>query len=260
MIKAILKRIFGLTEIQNLYEQAVATRGSRNIFESLAEAFNIAPVVSEADLARIPRQGPLLIIANHPTGGLDGVLLSTLLLRVRPDVKVLSHIWFQRFPDLAENMAFIDPSPGCSLKDRKRLLAEATDWLCDGAALLVFPAGIVSFYHPAARRIIDPPWRPGCVRLMRASRATTLPVFTHGRNSLLFQMLCNIHPRVGASRLPWELISQQGRRLKFTIGDPIPFERIPTRQDDHFVTDFLRRDIYSLAHREEEQVDELTVC
>jgi putative hemolysin len=247
MLKGIARRAFQLRDIEAGYRQAVASRRGRSVYEALAEVFEITPIVSAADREKIPRSGPLVVVANHPTGGMDGILLSSLLLSVRRDVRMLAHVWFKRFPDLAEHMIFVDPTAGGSARANARGVTSAVRWVKDGGALLVYPAGTVSFFRPGPWAVTDAPWQPICALLLRASRATTLPVHMDGRNGLLFHALCNVHPRLGVLRLPHELVNKRGKSLAISIGEPITYEQIPSDGGAPAVTDYLRRQTYRLA-------------
>jgi len=98
-----------------------------------------------ADLERVPIKGPLVAVANHPFGVLDGAALAVLLSRVRPDVKILANSSLESIPELHEHCIFVDvfhPSP--SMNKNVTPLKHALEWLRQGGALAVFPAGEVA--------------------------------------------------------------------------------------------------------------------
>jgi putative hemolysin len=98
-------------------------------------------------------------------------------------VKILSHVWFGRYPALAERMFLIDPQAKImGHEDNARVLKAAKVWLADGHVLVVFPAGSVARFQWAEHRITDSAWKPGLVRLLHKTRATVLPVHLAARN------------------------------------------------------------------------------
>jgi len=108
--------------------------------DNLLAAMKVDLDVQASDLERIPAKGPLVAVANHPFGVLDGAALAVLLARVRPDVKVLTNSLLEGIPDLHEYCIFVDPFlslPDQNLKGLKQSIA----WLRQGGALAVFPAG-----------------------------------------------------------------------------------------------------------------------
>ena len=244
MIKKMLQRLFGLTLLDRLVERAVADRGNRTVFRSLTRTFDLRLLVSEEERRRIPRNGPLIVVANHPTGAMEGLVVAALLESVRNDVRALSHAWFRRYPDVARGMILVDPAAEPRKRDGSASAArKSSRWVRDGGLLTVYPAGEVARFRCHAMGVVDPPWRPGVARIVRSTRATVLPVWIDGRNSLLFQLLAAIHPRLSALLLVRELLRKRGTTVCLRIGEPIPFEKLPRIADDGELTGYLRQQV-----------------
>src|SRR5690349_19195622 len=108
-IRPLVERLVGFPELNRIYTDT-AQRDPWQPFSTRAPAaLDVACGVSDTDLARIPKTGPLIVVANHPFGGLDGLALLSLLQRVRPDVKVMANHLLRRIPDLRDSMIFVDP-------------------------------------------------------------------------------------------------------------------------------------------------------
>src|SRR5689334_23354473 len=95
-----------LNKVHEISESA----GDRQPFiDRKLETLIIRIGVTLAELERVPRTGPLIVVANHPFGGIDGLALASLVGRVRPDVKVLANYLLGVVPALRESMIFVDP-------------------------------------------------------------------------------------------------------------------------------------------------------
>jgi len=238
-----------MDEARDLYERVrLMPRGFR--LEALLEEMNISLKIQPSDLDRIPRKGPLMAVANHPFGVLDGVALSVLLSRARSDVKILANSLLKVIPDLHEHCIFVDPfnassSPGKNLKPLRR----AIEWLQEGGALVVFPAGEVSHWNVREAQLTDSTWNNLAARLVRKTGANTLPVYFCGRNSVAFHMLGIINPRLRTLFLLQEFLQQRGKDIDVRIGRAIPSQLLAGLDNTVAATDYLRLRTYLLSYR-----------
>jgi putative hemolysin len=125
----------------------------------------------------------------------------------------------------------------------------AIRWVSGGGALGVFPAGEVSQFRMNRRSVADPAWSDTVARLALQTGAAVLPVFFDGRNSLMFQTLGLIHPRLRTLMLPRELLRKRHQSIRVRIGNVIPPERISRFEDAGELTDYLRVRTYVLRGR-----------
>src|SRR5215469_10262872 len=133
-------KLASVGKVRNLYRRVQHSPAGFRL-ESLLSEFR----VDSADQARIPASGPVVVVANHPYGVLDGALLTVLLTRVRPDVKVLTNFLLGDVPELQRHCIFVDPfQTDRSVDSNRRALREALAWLQQGGMLAIFPAGEVS--------------------------------------------------------------------------------------------------------------------
>ncbi len=219
---------------------AAARERCRLFMHEAIEALGVACHVGDDELERIPQRGPLVVVANHPFGAIEGLLLGALLARARPDVKIMANHLLARITELRECMIFVDPFGGRDAARRNMApLREAMRWLKGDGALLVFPAGEVA--HITLRRgLCEGPWSDDVARLIVRSGAAVLPVYVGGRNSLALQLLGLLHPRLRTAMLPRELLRQRGRRIGVRIGAAISGRWLARFTEAGEIAEFLR--------------------
>ena len=205
--------------------------------ETLDVSLDLAP----GQRTRIPPDGALVVVANHPTGALDGLLLLSLLRRVRPDVKILGNSWLQWIRELRGDLIPIDVWRGRECVQRNaRSLRAAVRWVRHGHALIVFPAGEVAHTRDEEGRLAESAWHPAAARIVRSTGATVVPVFIPGRNSVAFQRAGRIHALLRTALLPRELLRQRGCSPRLRVGRPIPYSRVCQFPDVSQLTAYLR--------------------
>jgi len=248
-LPAFAGKLVPMDEARELYRRVrSAPQGFR--LESLLTEMDVELQLGPSDLERIPTKGPLVAVANHPFGVLDGAALGALLLRVRPDVKVLTNSLLGGVPELRDCCIFVDPFHTPTSAERNlQGLKRSIEWLRQGGALAVFPAGEVSQWDVRQGQITDPAWNNVAARLLRQTGAGALPVYFCGHNSMTFQLLGLINPRLRTLFLLQEFLQQQGKKVQVRVGSPIPSELIANIESDEEVTEYLRLRTYFLAHR-----------
>jgi putative hemolysin len=218
--------------------------------ENLLTEMRIGLRFDAADQQRIPADGPVVVVANHPYGMLDGAILTVLLTRVRPDVKVLTNFLLSDIPELQQHCVFVDPlHTDRSIESNRQALRQALAWLRQGGMLAIFPAGEVSQWHVPAAQIADPEWNETAVRLIRKSGASALPVYFCGHNSVGFQLLGMIHPKLRAAFLLQEFLQQEGKTVEVRVGSVVASDAIAGIGEDREATEYLRWRTYLLGRR-----------
>jgi putative hemolysin len=203
-----------------------------------------------ADLARIPRSGPLVVVANHPFGAIEGLVLAATLMKVRDDVKVMANYLLGRINELRELCLFVDPFAGeGSAAANVAPLRQCIRHLRAGGVLAVFPAGEVASLNLRRRSITDPPWNETIARIIRKTGAPALPVHFEGRNSALFQALGLIHPVVRTTLLGREFFNKRGATIVPRVGSLIPFKRMDEFKTEQELTAYLRQRTFLLQHQ-----------
>ena len=220
--------------------------------EGYVRSFKLDVEVSDADLERIPKEGPLLVTCNHPFGGHDACSVLSLLERRRDDVKLLVNEVLGCLRFFEGRLILVDVFGDESGKN-PGAMREAARHLRDGGALLVMPAGMVSHLDLGKKMVTDDPWSEHVGGLARVSRASVLPVHVAGRNSWLFQLLGLIHPVLRTMLLSHELVRSIGSRIHVRTGDPVPPDRIRRFESSEGLAQYLRALTYLLPERLENE-------
>lgn len=235
--------------VRNLYRRVQRSpEGFR--LESLLSEMRIDFRVDSTDQSRIPVSGAVVVVANHPYGVLDGALLTVLLTRVRPDVKILTNFLLSDVPELRRHCIFVDPfESDRSTEANRKALREALAWLQQGGLLAIFPSGEVSQWQMPAAQVADPEWNDTAIRLIRRTGATALPVYFCGHNGVGFQLLGMIHPKLRTAFLLQEFLKQEGKRVEVRVGSPVQAGSLSALPGDREAIEYLRWRTYLLARR-----------
>jgi len=243
-----LNRLLGIDRFEQLYRNVTGDDGVDAFLDRLLRLLGVEIYSDDPELRRIPARGPILVVANHPFGALEGVVLPALLRRLRPDVRVLGNYLLGRMPEMREILIAVDPFGGeGATRHNQGPMRQALRWLRAGGLLLVFPAGEVSHLSLRQRAVIDPVWNEGIGRLARLSGARVVPIFVEGHNSLAFQLAGLIHPRLRTALLPREFLAHAGKRIGLRIGEPVEPQEIADLAEGAAITRYLRMRTYVLA-------------
>ena len=231
-------------------EEGPAAPSTSNFFVDALEQLKIHYRVSDEDRNRIPQEGPVVVLANHPYGGIDGLVLGAILSSVRSDIRVLSNYLLARIPDLAPWLIAVNPFGGReAARSNTAPLRACLRWLKQGGLLCSFPSGTVSHLQVRDRCVADPEWNDHCAALIRKSSAQALPVYFSGRNSNFFQIMGLLHPMLRTVLLPRELKRSAHATVEVRIGRPVPFARLEGFATSREMTDYLRAKTYLLMSR-----------
>lgn len=236
----------GACDLQKTHPEGESCKGW---FECVLKTLNTqGDIVSAPDFA-FPQNGPLIVIANHPYGILDPVLLAHYVATHRSSVKVMTNSMLAAFPALRPHIIPVNPFGGeDAARSNVGAMKEALKHLKAGGALIIFPAGEVAGYKPGSG-IQEPVWSAHVGSLVRRTQATVLPVFFPGTNSTLFHAAGLIHPRLRTSLLLREFCNKRGSHIEMRVGTPIAFSRLRKFEDDESLTKYLRIHTFILDNR-----------
>jgi putative hemolysin len=229
------------------YEREIAQ--GRDFWSVITERYGLTLEVAGGSLRNIPRTGPLILIANHPYGILDGLMMGHILSQTRGDFRILAHQVFRKAGDLDRVILPIsfDESRAAvqlNLETRK----QALDYLAAGGAIGIFPGGTVSTAARMFSYPMDPGWRGFTARMIGKSRATVVPVFFDGHTSRMFQIASHLHSTLRVGLLMKEFRKRIDTPVRVVIGDPIGRDRLdPLAGDAKAMMDFLRKATYELS-------------
>ena len=256
ILKGIMGKLLNIPELQNLYRQICSQPASIPFWDCLLNSLGISYQVSHEDLLQIPKSGPLVVIANHPFGAVEGLVLGSLLRSVRTDVKILSNSILEPIFELQDLFICLDPFGGKdAIRRNFQPLRNDIRWLENGGVLAAFPAGEVAHFRLDCIATTDPNWKDTIPRIARKLGFSVLPVFFPGNNSLTFQILGLLHPKVRTALLAREMLNKGDRSLEVRIGRMILPERIRKFDTDSEATEYLRKKTYLLEHRDSSNRD-----
>ena len=242
-----LEMMLALRRLGRAYEQLLPTDSplefARQVLDVLKVRFEASGAVGD-----IPASGGLVVVANHPFGGIEGLYLYSLLAARRHDVRILGNRLLARVPELAPVLFTVDVLSGRSATRENALaMRSAIRWVESGGVLIVFPAGEVSTLDPVSRTVVDRAWQPSVARLISLAKVPVLPVYFDGSNSPLFHAAGFVHPRLRTALLPRELLNKGNRQIPVRIGRTIAARHVAAFDGDGPLIEHLRLRVYALA-------------
>lgn len=201
-------------------------------------------------LIKTPATGPLIVIANHPYGVLDGLTISYLVEQVRPDFMILASAVLTQVPEINHFILPVDLSNRPEAKDNNlETRNKARNHIKNGGALIIFPAGLISTTPDRWGRelAIDPPWGNFTSQLIKDAHADVLPVFFSGQNSRAFQIASHISRSLRLALIFHEVKARIGTCLPVAVGNVIPYTELKLIRDNRILTAELRKRTYALS-------------
>lgn len=229
------------------YEREVAA--GRDFWAVMVERYGLSLDVAGGSLDNIPKTGPLILIANHPYGILDGLMMGHILSEVRGDFRILAHRVFRKAEELNRiilPISFDETKEAVKLniETRKRALS----YLSDGGAIGIFPGGTVSTSAKPFSQPIDPGWRGFTARMVAKSNATVVPVYFDGHNTRLFSVASHLHYTLRMGLLIREFKKKVDSPVRVVIGKPLERDALdPLSKDARAMMDYLRKATYELS-------------
>lgn len=185
-------------------------------------------------LDRIPRDGPVVVVANHPHGMVDGMIFADLIGRVRPDYRILTRSLLTSIDEVAGSYMIPVPFPHDPDAQRKgvAMRAAAMSHLKDGGVVALFPSGVVASSDTWWGPAVEQEWNVFTAKMIRRSGATVLPVKFPGQNSRAYQIANKVSPMLRQGLLLHEIVHSCNKPQAPIVGHPIPMVEIDARADD----------------------------
>lgn len=249
LIRAI-ERMTGQPYLKWIYDDNRANPvAGETFFDAAMRRLELKVVTNEERLAHWPKTGPLVVVANHPFGVLDGLIICHLVSKVRGDFRVLTNSVLYHAEEIRSFLLPVDfADTQAALQTNLRTRAEAKLHLSRGGCLVVFPAGGVST-TPSLwdKRAIDSEWKTFTARMISQTRAQVAPVFFAGQNSQLFQLASHISMTLRLSLLFKEVHDRIGTEIHVRVGQVIAFEDLSGISDRQDFMRQLRERTYALG-------------
>lgn len=245
-LASLLMEVMKINEVNKTFSDARKFEGV-DFIDEILKSLGVKIELSDNNLKNIPLKGAFIAVANHPYGGIEGLILIKILCTVRPEAKIMANFLLKKIPNLSEFFIAVNPfetiEHPSSISGIKNTLA----LLNSDVPIGIFPAGEVSTYKIAQQRVTDKIWHPVVGKLIAKAKIPVLPIYFHGNNGMLFNILSLIHPTLRTAKLPSELFNKKGATIKVRIGKPIPFEEIPENNNANKILAYARAKTYALG-------------
>jgi putative hemolysin len=223
----------------------------RSFWDVVPDRYKISIDYISGSLDNIPREGPVVVLANHPYGILDGLMLGQIMSHARGDFRILAHKVFARAEDINDcilPISFDETREAMQLNLKTRKVA--LTYLREGGAVGVFPGGSVSSPRKMFGFPMDPAWRTFTAKMIAKSGATVVPVFFEGHNSRRFQIFGRLNRTMRTALLVNEFKRRINRPVRVAIGQPLDRTALEVYAKDPLaMMDFLRTKTYELSSK-----------
>ena len=249
LVRAV-ERFSGQPKINQLYEH-YRDHLAHDVpfFEAAIRLLDLDVQFSASRHAAIPRVGPLVVVANHPFGVLDGLVISWLISLRRPDFKVLTNSVLDGVPEARPYLLPVDfggtrEAVEANVAMRKAALAHVKG----GGCIVVFPSGgVATTPRPFDPLAVDDEWKPFTAKLITQSGAHVTPIFFDGQNSRLFQIASHLSLELRLALVFREVRRRMGKTLRVEIGETLTPDALEAAGKRRGLMEFLREKTYALA-------------
>lgn len=243
---ALVMKFAKINEVNKLNDKLKGKSG-KDFFDGFLHELNLRYIVFEEDLAKIPKTGSFIIVANHPLGALDGVLMTKILTEVRPDFKIMGNFLLSKIKPMEPFVIAVNP-----FESRKELhssangMRETLKHLETGGCVGIFPAGEVSNKNNDYGEILDRTWEKTAVKLIKKAKVPVVPMYFHAKNSSLFYRVSKIHPSLQTLLLPAEMLNERENPIRIRIGKAISSKVMDDQETLDELGEFLKRKVYMM--------------
>ena len=214
--------IIGITAINKLYDSCADAEGLDFIDEIFKKIDVKYTYFEEELLERIPKEGPFVVVANHPMGTIDGMILIKLISEVRPDFKVMANFLLQQIKPVAHYFLAVNPFE--NHKDKKSSVGgmkESMQWVKAGNGMGIFPSGQVATYQRDQKKITEKPWEDTAIRLIQKMDVPVIPVFFKARLRKRFYFFSAINGIFRTLLMPTETLNKGRAPISVRVGRPV---------------------------------------
>jgi len=240
------KNISGLSKLNELYSRGYQM-DAPGFLQFLLDDLEVRYELHEEDLKRIPKEGPFIIVSNHPLGALDGILMMHIMGKIRPDFKIMGNFLLHKIRPLEPMVIAVNP-----FETRKEAyssssgMRESIRHIKKGGCLGIFPAGEVSTKDEEGN-ITDREWQESAIKLIKKLNVPIIPMYFRAKNSPLFYRMSALHANLQTAMLPTEMVRPRTKPIQIRIGKPIPAKHQQEFEDIESFSEFLRKKTYSLS-------------
>ncbi len=230
------------------FEKRGAPQG-QPFWRAALDTMGIPLTTPEEQIARIPEIGPVVVVANHPHGMVDGMILADLIGRRRPDYKILTRALLTGIDEVASSYMIPVPFPHDQEAQQKfvDMRAKAMAHLKEGGLISLFPSGVVASSNSMFGPAVEAEWNVFTAQMIRRSGATVVPIFFDGANSRWYQMANRMSATMRQGLLLHEIVHSLNKPQGPVVGHPLSAEQMaPLKSDPRGFMSWLRKHTLSL--------------
>lgn len=239
----ILRMVSRFEKSNHLYRGQKFWRGALNVM-------GIELLTPDEQIANIPKDGPVVVVANHPHGMVDGMIFADLIGRVRQDYRILTRSVLTGLDEAATSFMIAVPFPHDPDAQSKmvEMRAKAMEHLKAGGVVALFPSGVVMSSDTMFGPPVEREWNVFTAQLIRRSGARVVPIFFPGHNSRWYQIANRVSPVLRQGLLLHEIVRSCNKPQAPVIGAPITDEQMaPLKTDPRGFMAWLREHTLSLG-------------
>ncbi len=241
----------GKPELQRIYNELHDNNPDPyKIWKETLDKLNITMDFEEEQLKKIPTTGPVIFVANHPYGVVDGAIFLHLVSRIRKDYFLLINEVLAKEPILKGHLLPVDfrgdeAAFQCNLNTK----AETTRRLNNGEALIIFPSGAVATRPRWSwnGKAEEWPWRRFICTRIHETQCTVVPLYFHGQNSNWFHWVSKFSMNLRLGLLLYEVMNKRGKTIRIEIGDPITYPEMEPYTDRQALIAYLKKRTFDLS-------------
>lgn len=214
--------------------EARGTPSGQAFWRAALDTMGIELQTPQSQLDLIPKEGPVIVVANHPHGMVDGMIFADLIGRVRPDYRILTRSLLTSIDEVAGSYMIPVPFPHDPDAQRKgvEMRAKAMAHLKEGGVVALFPSGVVAASETWWGPAVEAEWNVFTAKMIRRSGAQVVPIKFPGANSRAYQIANQISPMLRQGLLLHEIVHSCNKPQAPIVGAPIPQSEIDARAYD----------------------------
>ncbi|MGR8946476.1 MAG: lysophospholipid acyltransferase family protein [Gammaproteobacteria bacterium] len=255
LVASAVDRVLGLKNMSNFYHGFPADMECYGFAKAVLDGLGVSYEFNADDLARIPAEGPCIVVSNHPHGMVDGLFMMALLQEVRKDFRIMANYFLGQYTQLRPLFVEVNPFGGReAIRQNIASARFATQFIQDGHMLMMFPGGEVSSLDGKTRKVMDPEWDPGIARFVEKTGAPVVPIYIHGRNSSLFQAAGLINERLRTALLVREMMNKDGYEMSASVGESIEAKTLCDLGERDKISHYLRSKTYLVGENAKQKI------
>ena len=255
VVASAIDRLLGLKNMSDFYHGFPADMECYGFAKAVLAGLGVSYEFDAEDLARIPAEGPCIIVSNHPHGMVDGLFMMALLQEVRKDFRIMANYFLGQYTQLRPLFVEVNPFGGReAIRQNIASARFATQYIQDGHMLMMFPGGEVSSLNRKTKKVMDPEWDPGVARFVEKTSAPVVPIYIHGRNSALFQGAGLISARLRTALLVREMMNKDGYEMSASVGESVDAKTLVDLGDREKISHYLRSKTYLVGENAKQKI------